>query len=65
MATTGTASKHHTTSVTKEQMCSIYLALNNFNINSCVYLVAVVGGQKLHRAPHRHGAMCVVMPSAA
>lgn len=63
MATTGMASEHHMTSVTKEQMCSTYLALNKFNLNSCVCLVAVVGDgtvllRKLHRAPHRHGAMC-------
>lgn len=48
MATTGTASERHVTSVTKEQMCSIYSALNNFNLSSCVWLVAVVGTEQLY-----------------
>lgn len=47
MAATGTASEGHMTSVTKEQMGSIYSALNNFSLSSCVWLVAVVGTEQL------------------
>lgn len=64
MAATDTASKHHKTSATKEQMCSIYLALNNFNLNSCVWLVTVVGDRSCTGLLTGMGPR-VVMPSAA